>query len=113
VKRLLLALVALLFSLPAFGQTNPVAPAQFGLAITSSTGLTLPTGTNFVSYASVCARGGNANYSTDLTTAPTGSTGVQLLQNQCIMLSGSAVISAFRAIQQTGNTTTLDVLYYR
>lgn len=110
-KRLLVAALLLLASAAAaLAQTNPIPnSAQFGLAITSSTKLTVPTGAN---NAVVCARGGAANYSTDTSTAPTGSTGQQLGQNACISLYGQNVAS-FQAIQQTGNTTTLDVLYYR
>lgn len=111
-KRFIPFLLAAFLAVPAAAQvpTNPLSPMQAGLAITSATSLTVPTGTG---YAVVCARGGNANYTTDGTTTPTGSAGMQLLQNQCILLTGSNAITFFKAIQQTGSTTTLDVSYFR
>ena len=90
--------------------TTPASPGQFGLAITSSTALTVP---SLSTYAVICARGGNANWTIDGTTTPTGTVGTQLLQNQCVGLLGATTLSNFRAIQQTGNTATLDVEYWK
>ncbi len=90
--------------------TTPASAGQFGLAITSSTALTVPTG---ATYAVVCARGGNADWTTDGTTTPTGTVGTQLLQNSCVGLLGATTLANFRAIQQTGSTTTLDVQYWK
>lgn len=94
---------------PAPYPFTPLTPMQAGLAIVTSTALTLPTG---ATYAVVCARGQNANYTTDGTTAPTASVGMALLQNQCVSLQGASVLSTFRAIQQAA-TATLDVNYFK
>lgn len=91
------------------GSFTPLTPMQTGVTVASSTVLTVPSG---ATYAVVCARGQNINYTTDGTSTPTASVGMQLLQNQCVSLAGATVISNFRAIQQTA-TATLDVSYFK
>lgn len=86
-----------------------LSPMQAGLAVVGSTALTVPSG---ATYAVVCARTQNVNYTTDGTTTPTASVGMQLIQNQCVSLSGATVLANFRAIQQTA-TATLDVSYFK
>jgi hypothetical protein len=88
---------------------TPTSPDQHGLAITSSTALTVPAGST---YAVVCAKGGGANYTTDGATTPTGSVGTALAQNNCSAFPGAQTLSNLRFIQQTGSTTTLDVNYW-
>lgn len=88
---------------------TPLSPMQAGLAIASSTGLTIPTG---ATYAVVCAEGANVRYSTDGTTTPTATIGMLLLQNNCLPLQGSTTLANFKAIQQTA-TATLDVSYFK
>lgn len=109
-----IAVLALLFASPAFAQTLsgmiPLSPSQNGLAITTATSLTIPATANYVT---ICARGGAANYETDGTTTPTGTVGTTLAAGACVAFSGSKVLQNFQAIQQSGNTTTLDIKYYR
>lgn len=88
---------------------TPLTPMQSGLAITSATALTVPSG---ATYAVICAEGQNVRYSTDGTTTPTASVGMLLLQNQCVSFSGSLSLSKFRAIQAAA-TATLDVSYFK
>jgi len=85
--------------------------AQYGLTIATATVLTVP---GSATYASACARGGAANYTTD-GTIPTNSVGMSIPQSTCVPLYGASVMSAFKAIQQsaTSPATTLDVSYYR
>ncbi len=85
-----------------------LAGGQYGLAIAGSTALTVPGG---ATYAVVCAEGAAARYTTD-GSAPTGTVGMPLQQNQFVLLTGANVLAAFRAIQQTASAT-LDVSYYR
>lgn len=91
------------------GALTPLSPMQTALAITASTGLTVPTGST---YSVVCAEGANVRYSTDGTTTPTASVGMQLLQNQCLPLQGATTIANFKAIQQSA-TATLDASYFK
>lgn len=91
------------------GTFTPLTPMQSGLTVAASTALTVPSG---ATYAVVCARSQNVSYTTDGTTTPTASVGMQLLQNQCVSLAGATVVSNFRAIQQAA-TATLDVSYYK
>lgn len=88
---------------------TPLTPMQAGLAVASSTTLTIPSTST---YAVVCARGQNINYTTDGTTTPTASVGMQLLVNQCVSLSGPTVLSNFKAIQQAASAT-IDVSYFK
>lgn len=85
-----------------------VPSSQFGLAITTSTALTVPA---TAAYARVCARGANVQYTED-GTVPTATVGTQLLQNQCQFEQGPSVLGTFRAIQQSA-TATLDVSYFK
>jgi hypothetical protein len=88
---------------------TPLTPDQHNLSIATSTPLTIPSG---ALQAVICAAGANVNYTYDGTTTPTATVGLPLLQNQCVQLSGSVVLSNFRAIQQAA-TATLNVGYTR
>lgn len=91
---------------------TPLSPMQSGLAVTSSTALTVPAG---ATYAVVCAYGQTVNYTTDGSATPTGTSsgvGMQLAAGSCLPLSGPLLISNFRAIQQSA-TATLSVSYFR
>jgi hypothetical protein len=86
-----------------FGATsyNPLGPGQYTpVADATAQSLTFPTGS---SYAVVCAEGANHRFTWDGTTTPTASIGQQLLQNQCVSLEGSSVISNFKIIQQSAS----------
>lgn len=95
----------------AAGSTTwtPASPDQHGLTVVASTALTVPTGST---YAVVCSKGGSANYTTDGATTPTGTVGTALAQGACIGFAGVATLSNLRFIQQSGNTSTLDVNYW-
>jgi hypothetical protein len=95
--------------IPGATLLTPLSPMQVGLTVATSTALTIPAG---ATYAVVCVRAQNVDYTTDGTTVPTASVGMQLLVNQCLALSGATVLSNFRAIQQAA-TATLDVSYFR
>ena len=84
----------------------PKSPGQHNLAITSSTGLTVPAG---ATYATVQASGGTVKYTTDGTTTPTSSVGMTLSAGNSLALSGALVLANFRAISASG---TLDVEYF-
>lgn len=88
--------------LPGPYQYTPVAGAQYNLAITSSTALTVP-GT--ATYAVVCAKTAAVNYTTDGATTPTSTVGIPLAALACVPLSGAAVLTNFRAISATGTLT--------
>ncbi len=107
-------IASLLLMSAAFAQTStapvPLSPSQHGLTIASATSLTVPAGTN---YAVICAKGGAANWEVDGATTPTGSSGTALSQGQCVAIFGSKSVQNFQAIQQSGNTTTLDVNFYK
>lgn len=79
---------------------------QYGLAVTASTGLTPPAG---ATSAMICADGGVVRYRDDGGT-PTGSSGMLIASGSCINYNGP--LSAFRAIDATSSTGTLDVSYY-
>ena len=86
---------------------TPLTPGQYGLSITSSTPLTIPTG---ALQAVVCAAGNNVNYTYDGTTTPTALVGLPLLTGQCIQFSGATVLANLKFIQ-TAATATLNVGY--
>lgn len=88
--------------LPAPYQYTPIAGAQYNLAITSSTALTVP-GT--ATYATVCAKTAALNYTTDGATTPTSTVGTPLQALACVGISGAAVLTNFRAISATGTLT--------
>lgn len=88
--------------LPGPYQYTPVAGAQYNLAITSSTALTVP-GT--ATYATVCAKTAAVNYTTDGATTPTSTVGTPLQALACVGISGAAVLTNFRAISATGTLT--------
>ena len=105
-------LLAAAFAAPAsFAAAQYITPyqsaggAQFGLVITSSTALTVPT---YASYARICARTAAVDFTTDGTT-PTSTVGTVLASGGCLGLPGT-LLSAFRAISATG---TLDVEYFK
>ncbi len=84
----------------------PVTGAQHGLSIASATHLTVPAG---VAAATICARGADANYTTDGVTTPTSSVGTPMFQGACVYLPGS-LLPTFIAI---GAGATLDVEYFK
>lgn len=86
---------------------TPLTPGQYGLAITTATALTIPTG---ALQAVVCASGNSVNYTYDGTTTPTSSVGMPLASGQCIQFSGATVLSNLKFIQ-TAATATLNVSY--
>ncbi len=86
---------------------TPLAPGQHNLAPTSATALTPPSGAR---YATVCASGALARYTTDGVTAPTANVGMPLAAGACMTLSGALVIGGFRAFSSAG---VLDVEYFK
>lgn len=88
-------------------QYTPLTPGQYSVAITTSTALTVPTGSLF---AVVCAAGNSVNYTYDGTTTPTSSVGLPLASGQCIQFSGATVLANLKFIQ-TAATATLNVGY--
>ena len=85
----------------------PLSPGQHGLAPTSATALTVPTGARL---AVICASTATVEYTTDGTTTPTGSVGMPLSSGSCVTLYGPQTIANFKAFSSTG---TLDVEYFR
>jgi hypothetical protein len=86
---------------------TPLAPGQYGVTPTSATALTLPTGARV---AVICASTASVRYTTDGSTTPTSSVGVQIPASTCIELTGSAVLANFKAISATGS---LDVEFFK
>lgn len=86
---------------------TPLTPSQFGLAVVASTALTPPAGATL---ARACVRTAEVETTTDGTTPTTAPRGTAFGVGSCTLLSGAAVIAAFRAISATG---TLDVEYYK
>lgn len=86
---------------------TPLSPGQHGLAPTSATGLTIPSGST---YATVCASTATVRYTTDGTTVPTSSVGQPLASGSCVALSGKTVLTNFSAFSSSG---TLDVEYFK
>jgi hypothetical protein len=100
-KKTLLAFTLLCFTQAAVAQVPqfgiPQSPGQYTpVADTTSTALTIPPG---ATYAVVCAEGANHRFTWDGSTTPTAAIGQQLLQNQCVSLSGAPIIAAFKIIQ--------------
>ena len=85
----------------------PLSPGQHGLAPTSSTALTIPSGARM---ATICASTAVVRYTTDGTTAPTSTVGMPIQQNTCIQLTGPLVLYNFRMLSATG---TVDVEYFQ
>jgi hypothetical protein len=89
---------------------KPLAPAQYGVSVSSATALTVPSGAR---YAVVCAEGATVRYTTSGTT-PTSSVGIPLLATStsapCVSLYGPAILAAFQAI---GSGATIDVEYFQ
>jgi hypothetical protein len=80
---------------------NPMSPGQYTpVSDATAQSLSFPTG---ATYAVVCAEGANHRYTWDGTTTPTSGIGTQLIQNTCISLNGSNVISNFKIIQQSAS----------
>jgi hypothetical protein len=86
---------------------TPLTPGQHALAITSATGLTVPTG---ATRAQVCATTAVVKFTTDGTTTPTSSVGQPLQPATCINIDGPLPLANFKAISATG---TLDVEYFK
>ena len=129
-----LLLVAMLSPLSAFAQGavptvstksgpfTPLCPEQHNLAITTATGLTLPTGISSARGGScvtqtvtpllavVCAKNGTVNYTLSGSDTPTTSVGSQLFSGSCISLIGINEMNKFQGIAATGGAT-LDVTY--
>lgn len=85
------------------GTITPTSPSQYTpVSDAASTALTIPSG---ATYAVVCAEVANHRYTWDGTTTPTASVGAQLLLNQCVPLTGSAVLAAFKIITQSAGGT--------
>lgn len=90
----------------------PASPGQHNLPLSSPTALTIPPGG--ARFANVCSPAGDALYTTDGTTVPTGSIGEPLALGACIALSGPQMLANFRAIASSGTpAATLDVEYFR
>jgi hypothetical protein len=87
---------------------TPIAgSAQHNLAITSSTGLNVPTG---AVYATVQAATATVKYSTDLNVTPTSSVGMTLAVGASLGVPGQTLMKSIRFISATG---TLDIEYFR
>jgi hypothetical protein len=85
----------------------PLSPEQHNLSLASSTALTVPTG---ATYATVCARTAEVEYTWDGTTTPTTAPlGFALAAGTCVPLEGATVLANFRAISPSGGT--IDVGY--
>lgn len=98
---------------PCFVNSTPSVPiagsAQYGLAITTSTALTVPVG---ATYAVVYAIGNAVNYTTDGTAASASGSQDLIAAGGHLVLQGPSVLAAFRAIQNTA-TATITVSYYK
>jgi hypothetical protein len=86
-------------------QYTPIAGSQYGLSVTTATGLTVPTG---ALYATIIIEGGQVRYSS--TTTPTASAGMLLQPGGPYSFSISP-LSSLKFIDATGSTATLDVEY--
>ncbi|RBP03793.1 hypothetical protein DFR50_14241 [Roseiarcus fermentans] len=90
----------------ARAEMTPVAPGQYGIGGFGPIVLSIPDGAAF---ATVCAEGAPARFTTDGVTVPSGRIGMPLPAGECVALSGPAVLSAFRAVA----AGSLDVEYFR
>jgi hypothetical protein len=79
---------------------------QYGLAIDSATGLTVPVGT---SVAEICVENQAMRYRDD-GTAPTASVGIPVTVNTCFQYAGP--LNKVKFISQTAGAT-LDISYYK
>ena len=95
--------------IPDGGPYTPLAPGQYGVAIASSTPLTIP---STARTAVVCADGQALRYTTDGATTPTASKGIYLANGSCVAIVGAAAMSNFRAITVTSGGT-LDAEYFQ
>ena len=86
--------------------TPMIGTAQHNLAITTSTGLTVPQG---AVYATVQAATATVKYTTDGTT-PTASVGMTLVAGNSLGVPGQTLMKAIRFISSSG---TLDVEYFK
>lgn len=84
------------------GPANSVTGAQYNLAITSSTALTVP---GSATYAVVSVKVASVNYTTDGATTPTSTVGNTLQVGQYLALPSNAIATNFRAISATGTLT--------
>jgi len=85
----------------------PLSPGQHNLSLASAAALTVPGGAR---YATICASGGTAKYTTDGTTTPSATVGMPLISGACVALTGAAVIANFRAFS---SSATLDVEFFQ
>ena len=91
-----------------FPNSPILGTAQYAVAITTATSLTVP---SQATYAVVCVETQAARYTVD-TTTPTASTGMPIAAGSCIALQSNATINRFQIIQQAASAT-IDVTYYR
>lgn len=91
---------------------TPVAGAQRGVSIATSTGMTIPTGatTAIVQAQGTNTAGGICLFWQDDGTAPTGTAGQALAANNSITVPA---IAAFKMIAATGATCTASISYYK
>lgn len=111
---LCLALVALATPVRAVELTVPfprtvVAGAQYGLAVASSTGLTVPPG---ATVAQVTVEGTSIRYTTDGATTPTATVGMGPFPAGTTLLFNITALAALRIIQ-TSASATIDVEYFQ
>lgn len=99
---------------------TPLCPGSHGVSLATAATLTLPTGiaaaracvTQTVAprYAVACARTASVFYTTDGSTAPTGTVSTTLSVGACLSLVGAKEIADFEAFSTTG---TLDVEFWQ
>ncbi len=90
-----------------FSPTTSTGTDQHNVAVTTATSLTVPTD---AICANISTKGGAVNWRWD-GTAPTGSTGNGQAQGTMAQFCGRNILTAIQFIQQTGNTSTIDVAY--
>jgi hypothetical protein len=91
----------------SFSPSSTSSSDQHNLAVTTATSLTVPSD---AVCANVSTKGGAVNWRWD-GTAPTASVGNGMAQGATAQFCGRNILLAIQFIQQTGNTSTLDVAY--
>jgi hypothetical protein len=86
---------------------TPLPPGQYGVAPTSASGLTVPSGAR---YATICAETATVRYTTDGQTTPTLTKGMPLAAGSCVALSGPKTLTNFLAFSSSG---ALDAEYFQ
>lgn len=99
---------------PAVNGLLPVTGTQRGLAISSATGLTVPTGAKaaLIQAQGTNTTGGVCLFWQDDGTAPTGTAGQALAANTSIWV-GASSIGKIELIAATGATCTATISYYK